>query len=179
MVVDRPNAARQDDAKYATYIVRDILTEVLPYLDIFMTEPLSEKEQKELEEQQIAYRQALMNQVSGNSVSGNGVEGEDNPEGGQAGSAEEDGQGDEGGQDGQDGQAGETGQGGQPEGEQDQEGGISREDMVIDPETGYGVLPDGTKVDPDTGEPVESVELGLPEPSLPQTPTEGDNSSPF
>ena len=69
VVVDRPNSEDQDDAKFATRIVRSILTEVLPYLDIFMTEPLSEEEQQELEQQQIAYQQAL---VSGNDVSGNG-----------------------------------------------------------------------------------------------------------
>ncbi len=49
VVVDRPNVKRQGDAKYATGIVRNILTELLPYLNIFMTEPLSEKEVQELE----------------------------------------------------------------------------------------------------------------------------------
>ncbi|MBQ8038399.1 MAG: cell division protein FtsI [Lachnospiraceae bacterium] len=52
VVVDRPNVARQDDAKFATGIVRNVLTEVLPYLNIYMTEELSEKEQQELEERQ-------------------------------------------------------------------------------------------------------------------------------
>lgn len=50
VVVDRANAVRQDDAKFATRIVRGVLTEVLPYLQIFMTEELTEKEQKELAE---------------------------------------------------------------------------------------------------------------------------------
>lgn len=58
VVVDRPNAAKQDDAKFATGIVRNILTEVLPYLNIYMTEDLSEKEIQELEERQ----QALLEQ---------------------------------------------------------------------------------------------------------------------
>lgn len=49
VVVDRPNAAKQDDAKFATYIVRNVLTEVLPYMNIYMTEELSEKEIAELE----------------------------------------------------------------------------------------------------------------------------------
>jgi len=53
VVVDRPNVYTQDDAKYATRIVRNILTEVLPYLGIFQTEELSEKEKKELEELQL------------------------------------------------------------------------------------------------------------------------------
>ena len=49
VVVDRPNVVFQDDAKYATRIVRSILTEVLPYMNIYMTEELSEKELEELE----------------------------------------------------------------------------------------------------------------------------------
>ena len=54
VVVDRPNATKQDDAKFATGIVRNVLTEVLPYLNIYMTEDLSEKEIAELEERQLA-----------------------------------------------------------------------------------------------------------------------------
>ncbi len=53
VVVDRANAAKQDDAKFATRIVRSILTEVLPYLNIYMTEELSEKEIQELEALQL------------------------------------------------------------------------------------------------------------------------------
>ena len=49
VVVDRPNAVVQDDAKYATRIVRNILTEVLPYMNIYMTEELSDKEREELD----------------------------------------------------------------------------------------------------------------------------------
>ena len=48
VVVDRPNVEHQDSAKYATKIVRNILTEVLPYLNIFMTEELTEEEVAEL-----------------------------------------------------------------------------------------------------------------------------------
>lgn len=53
VVVDRPNAQYQDDAKFATRIVRNILTEVLPYMGIFMTEELSDSERAELEALQI------------------------------------------------------------------------------------------------------------------------------
>lgn len=49
VVVDRPNVVFQDDAKFATRIVRSILTEVLPYMNIYMTEELSDKEREELE----------------------------------------------------------------------------------------------------------------------------------
>lgn len=54
VVVDRANAVEQDDAKFATGIVRNVLTEVLPYLDIYMTEELSEAEVRELEERRLA-----------------------------------------------------------------------------------------------------------------------------
>ena len=54
VVVDRANATKQDDAKFATGIVRNVLTEALPYLNIYMTEELSDKERKELEERQLA-----------------------------------------------------------------------------------------------------------------------------
>ena len=52
-VVDRPNARFQDDAKFATGIVRNVLSEVLPYLNIYMTEELTEEERQELESRQI------------------------------------------------------------------------------------------------------------------------------
>ncbi|MDE6517299.1 MAG: cell division protein FtsI, partial [Acetatifactor sp.] len=54
VVVDRANASDQADAKFATGIVRNILTEVLPYLNIYMTEELSGAEIQELAERQLA-----------------------------------------------------------------------------------------------------------------------------
>ena len=54
VVVDRPNASDQADAKFATGIVRNILTEALPYLNIFMTEELDDTEVTELAERQLA-----------------------------------------------------------------------------------------------------------------------------
>ena len=54
VVVDRPNATKQDDAKFATGIVRNVLTEVLPYLNIFMTEELTDAEKQELAEREMA-----------------------------------------------------------------------------------------------------------------------------
>lgn len=56
VVVDRPNAQYQDDAKFATGIVKNVLTEVLPYLNYFMTEELSDKEREELTESDLAIR---------------------------------------------------------------------------------------------------------------------------
>jgi stage V sporulation protein D (sporulation-specific penicillin-binding protein) len=52
VVVDRPNASPQDNARFATGIFRNILTEVLPYLNIPMTEPLSDDEKAELQQLQ-------------------------------------------------------------------------------------------------------------------------------
>lgn len=53
VVVDRPNvgtdAQQQADAKYATGIVRNILTEVLPYMNIYMTEPVTDEEKAQLD----------------------------------------------------------------------------------------------------------------------------------
>ncbi|WP_029322249.1 peptidoglycan D,D-transpeptidase FtsI family protein [Butyrivibrio sp. AE3004] len=50
VVVDRPNAMDQADAKFATRVVRKVLTEALPYLNVPMTEPVTEEEQAELDE---------------------------------------------------------------------------------------------------------------------------------
>lgn len=52
VVVDKPNVALQDNARYATVLTRDIMTEVLPYMGIMMTEELSDDERAELENMQ-------------------------------------------------------------------------------------------------------------------------------
>lgn len=76
VVVDRPNVVFQDDAKYATKIVKSILTEVLPYMNIFMTEELSDKEREELEQLQIQIRQPQTTDEEGNPIPKEGQEGE-------------------------------------------------------------------------------------------------------
>ena len=50
VVVDRPNVEEQDTARYACLLGKDILQEALPYLNIYMTEDLSDREKQELEE---------------------------------------------------------------------------------------------------------------------------------
>lgn len=81
VVVDRPNAAQQDDAKFATRIVRKILMEVLPYLNIFMTEELSEKEIEELNELQMQITmQQQTEEEEGAEGEGNEEEEEEEPE---------------------------------------------------------------------------------------------------
>ena len=148
VVVDRPNVPSQDDAKHATRIVRSILTEVLPYMGIFMTEELSDKEREEVEALQVE----LMTPV---------VPEEDAPQERAGGEGT--------GEDGTGGEAGD-GNGGTGEGAGDGDAGTGNEgtgtgeDAVedthtdvwktfpIDPETGYAKDPDtGFLVDPDTG----------------------------
>lgn len=54
VVIDRPNMPDQSGGtRQAAVITRNILTEVLPYMGIFMTEELSDKEMKELEEKKL------------------------------------------------------------------------------------------------------------------------------
>ena len=132
VVVDRANASPQDDAKFATGIVRNVLTEVLPYLNIFMTEELSEKEIQELAEKQIE----ITNQYTQKPE-----DGEDQNNG--------DGTGD--GQTGDD----QTGSG---DGTGDAQGGDDStpsevwRNYPVDPATGYLVSPiDGGLIDPVTG----------------------------
>ena len=50
VVIDRPNFENQDDATFATVIVRSIMQEVLPYLNIYMSEPVTDEEREELDE---------------------------------------------------------------------------------------------------------------------------------
>lgn len=52
VVIDEPNVQSQASAKYAAVLCKDILTEVLPYMNIFQTEELTEKEAAELAEKQ-------------------------------------------------------------------------------------------------------------------------------
>ncbi len=48
VVIDEPNVADQPHSGYAMALVRKIMTEALPYLGLYQTESLSEKEQEEM-----------------------------------------------------------------------------------------------------------------------------------
>ena len=132
VVVDRPNVAQQDDAKYATRIVKKVLTEVLPYLNIFMTEELSDKEREELEELQIQIRTPQGAEGEGEGTldeEGNPIEPE---EAGETGEPSE----------------GEEGEEESPEEEPDE----TWKSFPLDPTTGYLVDPDtGDYLDPQLG----------------------------
>ncbi len=54
-VIDEPNVPTQAQARYATLLTRDYLTELLPYMHIFMTEELTDEEKAELTEKQISF----------------------------------------------------------------------------------------------------------------------------
>lgn len=57
-VVDRANVADQSlSTEYACWMARDIFEDILPYMGIFMTEELTEEEQKALDDKQDAIRQ--------------------------------------------------------------------------------------------------------------------------
>lgn len=131
VVVDRPNVQYQDDAKHATRIVRKVLTEVLPYLNIFMTEELSDEERAELEELQIQIR-TPQTEETGEEVDeeGNPIE---NPDGEDTTEEETD----------NPDEAGEEGTEANTE---------VWKSFPVDPETGYLVDPStGDLIDPDMG----------------------------
>lgn len=136
VVVDRANANPQDDAKFATGIARNVLTEVLPYLQIFMTEELTDKEREELQEKQLEittqYTQKPEEDALDNTGDGTGDNGNTTGEN----TSGENNTGEPGG----DGQTGEP----------------AWKSYPIDPATGYRVNPEtGEKMDPDTGDPAE------------------------
>lgn len=152
VVVDRPNVATQGDAKYATRIVKKILTEVLPYLNIFMTEELSDKEREELEQLQIQIRtpqgteeEPLLDE-DGNPI---------DPEDGENGETPKEGEG----------------EGGEKTEDQSQPD-ESWKNFPLDPETGYLVDPaTGAYIDPELGTVMGGGSL-LGETAEPGTPGE-------
>ncbi len=125
VVVDRPNVGTwgaQADAKYATRIVRNILTDVLPYLHIYMTEPLSDKEKAELEEKNLTDTHEFAAGASSETETMEDASLEETPEETPA-----------------------------PE-EVHEEPDEPWRDFAIDPDTGYAVDPNtGAYVDPQTG----------------------------
>ncbi len=85
VVLDHPNHADQGNStRLATTLCKDIMTEVLPYLNIFPTLELTEKEREELTDAEASFfigsdavsgNEVPEESVSGNSVSGDAVPG--------------------------------------------------------------------------------------------------------
>ena len=143
VVVDRPNVQYQDDAKHATRIVRKILTEALPYLNIFMTEELTDAEREELEQLQIQIRTPEQDTQEEPQVDeeGNPIETPEDAE--NPDNAEE-----------------ETTEGGQDEQTEDEADRDIWKTFPIDPATGYSVDPaTGNVYDPETGAQVDGESL--------------------
>jgi stage V sporulation protein D (sporulation-specific penicillin-binding protein) len=159
VVVDRPNTVEQDDAKFATRIVRAVLTEALPYLNFPMTEPVTEEEQAELEA--LREKEIMMSAAQEAEV----VESEDGEEGEAAEGAEEatgeNAEGEEGTVEGDDADGGDGIWEKIPEGEENPENAGEAEDenkepiwksFEMDSETGYYIDPEtGGFIDPEDG----------------------------
>ena len=139
VVIDEPNVESQDNARYATFLTRDIMTEVLPYLNIYQTQELTEAEIEEMKQkEELAAQSVSENSISGNevneSVSGNAAN--------QNTEAESD----------------ETGDSTQTEEETQSE----EKEIQIDPETGYAIDPvTGEFLDPPTGAPIDPTASNL------------------
>ncbi|MCR5419896.1 MAG: hypothetical protein K6E98_02690 [Lachnospiraceae bacterium] len=134
-VVDEPNVPTQASARYATLLTRDILTEVLPYMHVFMTEELSEDEKAQLSEAQLTFAQS-----SDKSLSENGIVSENEVNTDAAGGESE-----------------------APADEQTEsvitfeEGEEEKREFEMDPETGYPIDPEtGAILDPETGQPLDA-----------------------
>lgn len=155
VVVDRPNVAVQDNARHATGIVRKVLTEVLPYLNIYMTEELSDKEREELEQLQIQIRTPQETEEPALDDEGNPID----PEGG------------EGSESGETPKEGEEGSGEQTE--EPPQRDESWKSFPLDPETGYLVDPEtGAYIDPELGTVMggDSLMKETPQPGTPGEP---------
>lgn len=162
VVVDRPNSDKQGNARYATKIVRNILTEALPYLNIFMTEEVSEEERQELEALQLS----ITSQYTQTPESGEEPENGEGAEGNQTGQEGNNGTGGEGngGTGSEGGQEGNSPEGGQGAAEQPWMA------YPVDPETGYRVDPaTGRSYDAQTGAPIDQGE-SVPDPGIPVNP---------
>lgn len=162
VVVDRPNVAIQDNARHATGIVKKVLTEVLPYLNIFMTEELSDAEREELEQLEIQIRTPQGTEEPALDEEGNPIDPET----------------EEGTEDGETPKEGKEGEeGSEEQTEEPPERDESWKNFPLDPETGYLVDPEtGAYVDPELGTVVGGSLLGeTPEPDTPGgTPSEGE-----
>ena len=162
MVVDRPNTDKQGNARFATKIVRNILTEALPYLNIFMTEEVTEEEQQELD----ALQQSIVNQYAPTTPEGEPQgEGGEGTEGGDGES-----QGSEGAEEGGAGGAGEGtgGEGGNPEGGSPEGNGQSPEGQG-EGSQGEGGQGEGAAPPATQGESVPNPDIPV-NPNLPTSP---------
>ena len=145
VVIDEPNVGYQAQSKYAAVLCKDILTEVLPYMGIFQTEELTEKEAEELAEKQQDFSTGSTGVETEEEVTGeiivdseeNVNNSGDSPENSAITFVDENGN------------------------ELDEEDRTG-EKVEIDPATGYAIDPTtGILLDPQTGEPVDPTVTDL------------------
>ncbi|MCR5591655.1 MAG: penicillin-binding protein 2 [Lachnospiraceae bacterium] len=151
VVVDEPNTPNQAVSKYAAVLCRDILTEVLPYMGIFQTEELTEKEAEELAEKQQEFSKGSAAEENTEEVTGEIIV---DANGGAEGQNEQ----------GENGNSNSNGaitfvdENGNELDEEDQTG----RKVEIDPATGYAIDPtSGVLLDPSTGAPVDPTVTDL------------------
>ncbi len=153
VVVDEPNTGNQAVSKYAAVLCKDILTEVLPYMGIFQTEELTEKEAEELAEKQQEFSKGSTGDGQTEEAQGQIIVDEN-------GSGQDTNEGDGAGQDTNEGDGvGQETNGAITfvDGEADEEDTTERK-VQIDPETGYAIDPTtGILLDPNTGAPIDPV----------------------
>jgi stage V sporulation protein D (sporulation-specific penicillin-binding protein) len=157
VVVDRPNIAQQDQARLATVLVRKILTEALPYLNIPMTEELSEKELQELE----ALREKLVTPILPETTEENAEEGASTDASTEGASSD-----------------GTVSQEELEAAQNSENAGRSSiwQSFDVDPETGYYIDPEtGDLLDPTNGSPAGADDLPDFEHDLPQGNSEGNS----
>lgn len=145
VVVDEPNTGNQAVSKYAAVLCKDILTEVLPYMGIFQTEELTEKEAEELAQKQQDFSKGSSGEEQTEEVTGEIIVDSENGNGEQT---KPDTNGaitfvDENGK------------------ELDEEDKTDRK-VEIDPATGYAIDPTtGVLLDPQTGAPIDPTVTDL------------------
>ena len=139
VVIDEPNVESQDNARYATLLTKAIMKDVLPYMNIFQTEPLTETEIKEQEEE-AALKAAAS--VSANTVSGNAAENDSEQESTTDNTT--------------DSQTADPGA--EDTTDHEEETTTEEKEVEIDPETGYAIDPvTGELLDPETGAPIDPL----------------------
>ncbi len=141
VVVDEPNTGNQAVSKYAAVLCKDILTEVLPYMGIFQTEELTEKEAEELAAKQQEFSKGSAGEEEGVEVEGEII-------------VDQEGNGNAGQEKTGNGAITFVDENGNELAEEDQ----TDRKVEIDPATGYAIDPTtGILLDPQTGEPIEAT----------------------
>ena len=149
-VIDRPNVPAQASAKYATVLTKDILTEVLPYLNVPKTEEISESEAEELREKQIEFADSSQEEEVPEEAE-NAEEGSENPEGENAGESSNS-------------VIEIVDEKGNPVNTETLDEEYTPVEVKIDKETGYAIDPTtGDLLDPNTGAPINNNVSDLPE----------------